>query len=246
MDFKKILVVVAMEVEAKVLLEKLDNYVMREKLGFTFYEGKIDGVEIIVLLSGVGIINASSGMMVAMMEYKPDIVINYGIAGAMSKDIHTRDVVIGTCVSNINSYRTDELKEGEGSIPNTWELMTFLSGEKDRYIEYESSNYLLNFVKDINYFNGNVIYGKIGSGDCWNREVDRILYLNKKYDILVEDMESIAVYTVCSKYKIPVISIKIISDNSLIGELYDREVGSYLQSFIYEYLWRLIKKQEAN
>lgn len=241
MNLKKILVVVAMEVEAKVLLEKLDNYVTIEKLGFTFYEGKIEGVEIIILLSGVGVINASSGMMVAMMEYKPDIVINYGIAGAMSKNIHTRDVVIGTFVSNINSYRTDELKEGEGSIPNTWELMTFLSGEKDRYIEYESNDYLLKFVKDINYFNGNVIYGKIGSGDCWNREVDRILYLNNKYDILVEDMESIAVYTVCSKYKVPVIAIKIISDNSLIGESYDREVGSYLQNFIYEYLYRLIK-----
>jgi len=37
-------------------------------------------------------------------------------------------------------------------------------------------------------------------------------------------------------HDIPVISIKIISDNSLIGEEYNREVGIYLQEYIYKYL----------
>ena len=239
---KSILIVVAMEVEAKVLLGKLDNYVVNEKMGFTFYEGNISDSKVIILLTGVGVINASSAITVAIMGYNPDIVINYGIAGAMSKEIHTKDIIIGTSVCNINSFITSELKEGEGSNPTNWELLTFLSGEKDRYIEYNSDDRLLELVKDINYNYGNVLYGKIGSGDCWNREVDRILYLNKRYGVIVEDMESISIYTLASKFKIPVISIKIISDNSLIGEEYNREVGIYLQDFIYNYLIMLIEK----
>lgn len=231
-----ILVVVAMEVEAKVLLDKINDYKVVEKYGFTFYEGNIGDKKIVILLSGVGITNASSGLMVGIMEYNPSYIINYGIGGAMSKDIHTKDIIVGTSVSNINSYRTGELKEGEGSNPNSWELLTFLSGEVDRYIEYNSSSELLELSKDIKYNNGNIIYGKIGSGDVWNREVDRILYLNSNYDIVVEDMESVGIYNLCNRYNIPVISIKIISDNSLIGEEYNREVGIYLQEYIYKYL----------
>lgn len=231
-----ILVVAAMDVEAEVLLDKISDYKVTRKYGFTFYEGNIGDNKIIILLSGVGITNASSGLMVGLMEYNPSYVINYGIGGAMSKDIHTKDIIIGTSVSNINSYRTSDLKEGEGSNPNSWELLTFLSGEVDRYIEYNSSSKLLELSKEISYNNGNIIYGKIGSGDVWNREIDRILYLNEKYDIVVEDMESVGIYNICNKYNIPVIAIKIISDNSLIGEEYNREVGIYLQEYIYRYL----------
>lgn len=239
MNRDSILILVAMEVEAEVLLDKIDNYVIKERMGVTFYEVSIKDKNIIILLSGVGVINASSGLSVGIMEYSPSIVINYGIGGAMSKDIHTKDIIVGTSVCNINSYRTPELKEGEGCNPNNWELLTFLSGQPDKYIEYKTDDKLLELIKEVSYKTGNVIYGKIGSGDVWNREVDRILYLNKKYDILVEDMESIGVYSISNKYNIPVISIKIISDNSLIGEEYNREVGIYLQDFIYEYLEKI-------
>ena len=236
MNKNPILVVVAMEVEAKVLLEQMNNIKEKNKHGYTFYEGKIDDKNIVILLSGVGIINSSSALTTAIIKYNPKTIINYGIAGAMSKSIHTKDIIIATNISNINSYRTPELKEKEGSNPNNWELLTFLSGETDRYIEYKSNEYLLEQTKKIEYLNGNIIYGKIGSGDAWNREVDRILYLNQKYDIICEDMESIAIYSIANKYNIPVISIKIISDNSLIGEEYNRNVGEYLQDYIYKYL----------
>ena len=231
-----ILVVVAMEVEAKVLLEKLGNYTVKKVKDFIFYEGFIEEKKVVILLTGVGVINSSSAMMVAIMTYNPNIIINYGIGGAMSREIHTKDIIVGSSVVNINSYRTCELEEGQGSRPNDWELLTFLSGQPDRYIEYKTDSKLLELVNNINYYNGNIIYGKIGSGDVWNREVDRILYLNDKYNIVVEDMESISIYSVASKYSIPVIAIKIISDNSLIKEEYNREVGIYLQDFIYKYI----------
>ena len=244
MNKNPILVVVAMEVEAKVLLEQITNIEEKTKYGYKFYEGLINNERIVILLSGVGVINASSSLTIAITEYNPRLIINYGIAGAMSKNIHTKDIIVGTQVANINSYRTGELQEGEGSNPNTWELLTFLSGQPDKYIEYNSNEELLNLTKSIDYNNGNIIYGKIGSGDAWNREVDRILYLNKEYNIICEDMESISLYTISNKFNIPIISIKIISDNSLIGEEYNRNVGEYLQDYIYKCLNILINKKK--
>ena len=120
-----ILVVVAMEVEAKVLLEKLGNYTVKKVKDFIFYEGFIEEKKVVILLTGVGVINSSSAMMVGIMEYNPNIIINYGIGGAMSREIHTKDIIVGSSVVNINSYRTCELEEGQGSRPNDWELNIF-------------------------------------------------------------------------------------------------------------------------
>ena len=54
MNNNPILVVVAMEVEAKVLLEKITNIEEKTKYGYKFYEGLINDERIVILLSGVG------------------------------------------------------------------------------------------------------------------------------------------------------------------------------------------------
>lgn len=239
MKNRPILVVCAMMVEANVLLDKLDNVSCNKKFGYSFYEGYLDNKYIVMLVCGVGVINASSGLMVGIMEYNPIYVINYGIAGAMSREIHTKDIIIGSGVVNINSYRTNNLKEGEGSNPFDWELVTFLAGEDDRYIEYNGNNYLVGLAKDVKYNNGNIFNGNIASGDVWNNEIDRMIYLNNKYYTLVEDMESIGFYSLCNKLNIPVLAIKIVSDNRLIGEKYNREVGVYLVDYIVEFLRKI-------
>ena len=165
------------------------------------------------------------------------IPLNFGIAGATSRDIHRKDIVIAEKVININSYRTKMRKEKEGSNPLEWELLTFLSGESDRLIEQSANPKLLSLTKKMSEMrNSTIYYGKIGSGDAWNQEIDRMLDLNKKYGILCEDMEAIATYTICNRRKIPVISIKMISDNAITGEEYKREVGISLKDYIINYI----------
>ena len=238
MKNKKILIQVAMEIEAKKIIESINN---KEKIniqGYTFYKGTLEEKELIISLSKVGTIHAAASISLAISTFNPDIIINTGIAGATSRKLHTGDIIIADSILNINSYRTPYKKEKEGSNTNEWELLTFLSGEEDKLIEEKTDNSLLNKTKEI-LKEKNIHIGKIGSGDVWNREVDRILYLNKKYNILCEDMESIATYTIANQNNIPVISIKMISDNILTGEEYQREIGLKLQDIIIEYLKKI-------
>ena len=55
-------------------------------------------------------------------------------------------------------------------------------------------------------------------------------------------MESIATYTIANQNKIPVLSIKMISDNIVTCEEYNREIGLYLQDYILKFLTDFIKK----
>ena len=161
-----------------------------------------------------------------------------GIAGATTKYLKTKDIIVAESVININSYRTLFKEKGEGSNPNEWELLTFLSGEPDRLIEQKANLELMNITKKI-LNNKNTYFGKIGSGDVWNREIDRITYLNESYNILCEDMEAIATYTIANQNNVPAISIKMISDNILTGEEYNRKTGLLLQDTIIEYIEKI-------
>lgn len=236
-----ILLQVAMEVECSHLLERMNEVVKREISGYTFYEGKIQNYPIVLSLSKVGLIEASSSLTIGIENYHPKFIINYGIAGATTKDLHVSDMVIATNCININSYKSAFFKASEGIHPEHWELLTFLSGETDRFLSYSSDKRLLDFALK-NPPQTNYLCGTIGSGDVWNQEVDRILFFNEKYHILCEDMESVATYTIASHRNIPVISFKMISDNLLLGEEYNREVGLYLQEYVVDYVKRLIEE----
>ena len=65
-------------------------------------------------------------------------------------------------------------------------------------------------------------------------EADRIIYLHKKYGILCEDMESTSVYTISNLYNVPVISIRVISNNEILNEEYERDLGIESQKIVKE------------
>ena len=235
-----ILVAVAMEVEGQWLLNKMENLEEVSIGGYKFYKGKIYNRDIVMSFTKVGVINAAAALGIAINKFNPSVVINMGIVGATDLNMHIKDIVIGESCININSYWTAKAKKGEGSNLANWELVNFLSGEEDRLVEQKGDSTLIELTKKID-FDGNVYYGKIGSGDIWNNEYDRIMFLNDKYHILCEDMEAISIYTVANQAEVPVISIKMISDNSLTGEEYDREVGKYLDRYILKYLKLLME-----
>ncbi len=79
-----------------------------------------------------------------------------------------------------------------------------------------------------------MICGIIGSGDVWDNEIDRIKWFNEQYGVLCEDMETISTYTVCNKLNVPVIGIRVISDNEITGEKYEKNIAKESQKYVME------------
>ena len=83
----------------------------------------------------------------------------------------------------------------------------------------------------------NKVYrGILGSGDVFNREYDRIVWINDTFHTLCEDMESIGTYSVCNKFKVPCIGIRIISNNELLLEELDENQAINLQQILIDIL----------
>ena len=240
---KPILVIAAMEdVELDYLKENLTNLKVVKNNICTFYEGEFLENKIVLASANIGIINSAATITLGIEKYNPSVIINEGTAGGYGKSVNKGDIVIGTKAVNITTMETEKRKEGEGSDLSKYELTTFLRGEENRLIYKNGDKELIELAKDIEYKEGKVHFGTIGSGDIWNKEADRILHLNKMYEIICEDMEAISVYTIANLYNIPVIGIKAISNNEVLGEEYERKVGINSQNFTLNLIKKILNK----
>lgn len=239
-----ILIQGAMEDEIAFIKKQMDKVEEIDLYGYTFFKGEIEGYPIVLSKTGVGLMNVTAASVIAITNFFPCMIINQGLAGGITKKVHKGDFIIGENCININSFQTPYKEEGEGSNSLDWELKTFKEG-MDELVKLEANKDLLEFVKqeakkkDISY-----VVGSMGSGDVWNAEKDRLIWLSKKYQILCEDMETIGAYQMGNKFQIPTIGIRILSDNLLLGEDYDKSVGKEGQKFVYTLIKEWIKREE--
>lgn len=198
----------AMQMEIEELLKAVE--IEQEELinGFKFYIGKINSYPIIISETQVGIINVSIATFIAIQKYNPIAIINQGVAGSHVDYIHRNDIVIGEKSVNINSFITGIKNKNEGSNPFEWQF-------DKRSFEVNCNKDLLQKVKNINNEKYNLFYGVLGSGDIFNREIDRINWIHEKKNTLSEDNESIAVYKICEIFEIPCIGFRTVTNNEV-------------------------------
>ena len=232
MENKIILIQGAMDIEVQKLLEKLEEQKKNVILDYEFYTGKLKNCDVIVSKTQIGTINATIATTIGIEKFKPDMVINQGIAGAHRENIHTGDIIIGEKCCNINAYSMPSKNRGEGSNPFEWE-----PNKRAKEIKNANSELVQKFQKFLKEkYTGKVYTGTIGSGDVFSREIDRIDWISNNFGNLCEDMESIGVYSVCNKFSIPCIGIRIISNNEITGESLDKEQAIILQELLLQNL----------
>lgn len=241
METRPLLIVGALKKEVDYLIQKIEDCKICEKASYIFYEGKINNFPVVLVRTGIGLINASSAVTLAIEKYNPIAILNQGTAGGITVDRHKKDIVIATETFNINSYKSPYKEIGEGSDSRNWELVSFFDGAEDEKISFKSDSKLIDIAYSLKevYKKGNVFKGIVGSGDAWNREKDRLKFLDEKHNVSCEDMEAVAIYAVAKNYELPVLSIKIMSDNELLGEEYEPDVAYICQEFAYEVILKI-------
>src|SRR5690554_4861526 len=84
----------AMDQEVELLKNSLENLQTQTLSGFDFYTGTLQGIEVVLLKSGIGKVNAAIGTTLLLQQFKPDCVINTGSAGGFDAALDVGDVVI--------------------------------------------------------------------------------------------------------------------------------------------------------
>jgi adenosylhomocysteine nucleosidase len=84
------------------------------------------------------------------------------------------------------------------------------------------------------YTKGRVVEGIIGTSDVWNDELDRIARFHREYGTLVEEMETASAAQVASLLEVPLLGIRVVSDNITNGGAYDPKTGEACEDYVYQ------------
>ncbi len=203
----KLAIIGAMTVEVNLLKNNIKNLQIDKEGAFEFYHGTIEGIDVVVLLSGIGKVSSSVGTTLLIERYQPDFIINTGTAGGLG-NIKMGDLVIGTQVG----YHDVDVTAFGYEYGQMAQQPAF----------FEADSYLLKIIKhsiqDLNK-KQSIREGVILSGDSFMSDKTRVQKVEKQFpDALAVEMESAAIAQTCMQMNIPFAVVRSISDMAGEGD----------------------------
>lgn len=163
-----------------------------------FLCGKMEGKEVVAVLSRVGKINATVSTMLLLDNFDVNMIINVGSAGGLKRDMQLKDVVIST-----------KVKQHDMNIELSGQPIYFDADEGLIEKAYEASKEIPGIT---------VRKGLIVSGDQFVMANEAGSIIEKFPDALCSEMEAAAVANTCWRMDIPFVVIRSISDFPHTGE----------------------------
>ena len=219
-----ILVQGVMDIETEYLIKSLSNPVKEQVASWTFWKGEIGDKIVVVSRTEIGITNASAATTLGITKYSPDLIINQGTAGGHDPKLHAGDIVLAEKIVNIGAVRTERKEYGvpvddkDGIFFEDVQRIRDSEGNTVDYPYFSSNEKVMKTAKNIDYKNGSVVVGTIGTADQWNRELERIKFIHERYGTSAEEMETVAAAQVAKAFNVPFMGVRILSNTDIHNE----------------------------
>ncbi len=211
-------IICAMKIEVEGLKALMENSEVTKAAGLEFFSGKIFEKDVVLLECGIGKVNAAVGTQVMIDRFNPDVIINSGIAGSLSKDLIVGDIVISSdCVQH--DLNCTALDEPRGQITFADEKRIDIPADK------ETVDKLAECCQNLG---AHVRIGRIATGDMFVSVIGQREFIAFEFDALCCEMEGAAVGQVCYMNKIPFAVLRSISDDLKFNKGTDFESFSQL------------------
>ncbi len=240
----KIAVIGAMDCEIDAIKKELPDLKEENYADLKIFTGTINGKKIILAQSGVGKVNAALNTQYIIDTYKPNIIINTGVAGGIADGLDVGDIVIGTYLVQ-HDFDVTVLGYAKGY------MCTGI--EKDKPTKYYSDKNLVeNFqiALEQNMPSKKIHQGIIASGDKFVSGKEIKKEINECFDAIAVEMEGCAIAQTAATNGIPFIIVRAISDladdnAAQDHEFVETEMAELSSSAIEKLLQRLTVLEEA-
>jgi adenosylhomocysteine nucleosidase len=195
-------------------------------------DGHDPAPEVVLIVSGMGMVSAAAATQDAVTRYAPRAVVNYGCAGAHRAELLPGDLVVGEHVVAYDNYR----ETPDGGLE--YKGMHYRANGEQRRVErlacdadlllaarrtaetigdgHEAWPAGLGWPASVAHRSPRLFFGTVASADRWNRAPSTIAALVARHDSWCEDMEAAAIGLVCASHGVPFLTIKDISNNELL------------------------------
>ncbi len=197
---KKIGIVVAIEMDA--VKEKYGAPVDTSVVyGYEVLTYEKENCEMFFINSGAGEIASSGAAQVLISDYKVDMILNFGVVGALTEVISTAALCIVEDVVDIDFGSDGWLNLPRGQHP----------GEDSEMIKLDEK--LLDIALGVN---PGLVKVRCASTNSFRDEAQDKASIHEKFNADICEMECAGIAYTCKRSKVPFMSLKAVSD-SLIG-----------------------------
>jgi adenosylhomocysteine nucleosidase len=197
----KVAIIGAMEEEVTILRDQMEEREETVIANCEFSTGRINGVDVILLKSGIGKVNAAMATAILLERFRPNYVINTGSAGGFLATLNVGDIVIS---SEVVHHDVDVTAFGYeyGQVP----------GMPARY---QANKTLIDIAKRGAQEISDVqaVTGLIATGDSFMNDPERVEFVRGKFpELCAVEMEAAAIAQVCTQFAVPFVIIRALSD----------------------------------
>jgi adenosylhomocysteine nucleosidase len=233
----------ALDSELQPLLAALADKEQIQIAAWTFWRGRIGAKRVVVSRTEVGPINAVAATTLAIVNFKPKLIINQGTAGANDPELKVFDIVVGEATVDYGATRSSHADAGKGIDMARWTPMHHrlrIDGkERKAYPRFAGDEEAMRIALETSYKRGRVIKGVIGSAFEFNKEIDRLVWVRKTFGASSEDMESAFSAGAVEGFKTRFLAIRIISDSEFHTPKLEEIAGEYCAAFVVDFIRKM-------
>lgn len=197
-------IICAMEKEVVHLLSSLENQTTAHIGSLRFHLGTLAGQEVVIARCGIGKVNAAICAQTICLTYKPTLVINTGVAGALGDGLTVYDAVIATALVE-HDMDTTAFGDPAGLInvgdQNLVEIPTDPTACKQLFASAEKAGL-------------HAVTGLVASGDQFISSELQKARIKSLFAAAACEMEGAAIAHTCYMASVPCAVLRVLSDSA--------------------------------
>lgn len=214
-NMKTIGIIGAMAEEIAYLKEKVEIVATKSVIGQQVYIGKYAGNSVVLVVSGIGKVNAAICTQALIDLFGVDYIINTGVAGALNEELRVGDILISTDAVQ-HDMDTSLLGDPVGTIPRMAESC-FPADEALIRLAQEAAAEAEEGYR--------TLAGRVASGDQFIGTQEGRERIRRTVKGDCAEMEGAAIAHTCYLNRIPFVIIRAISDGA------DEDAGLSFEAF---------------
>ncbi|MEG2295270.1 MAG: 5'-methylthioadenosine/adenosylhomocysteine nucleosidase [Oscillospiraceae bacterium] len=190
----------AMECEIELLHSKMEHKLTTTIAGIDYYQGMLEGKEIILARCGIGKVNAASCSVTMIQLFKATKIINVGVAGGSFEGAKVYDIILS------DSAMYHDFTDGilQRNYPNT---QIFQADTQLIALAKQSST-------GLEKQGIHIAVGRIASGDIFVGDAKTKQDIINRINPMCIEMEGAAIAHICHIYQVPFLIIRSLSDTA--------------------------------
>lgn len=199
----KLGIIGAMTVEVELLKDKMAELTVTNHAGMAFYDGKLEGIDAVVVQCGVGKVNAAMCAQILCSIFGVTHLVNTGIAGSLCVDLDIGDLVVSQDAM-YHDFDCVHFGYEFGKVPGM-DTVAFPADET-------MIGYAMAAAEVVNP--GHCRTGRVASGDLFVAEKSAKERIIDRTAAICTEMEGAAIAQTAYRNKVPFVILRAISDKA--------------------------------